>query len=166
MKRQIRRGAFETNSSSMHAICITKSNVDYEFPEKLEFKHGEFGWGFEVLTEPEDKASYLYEAICALHDRNLEHEYINKIFHILGEKGVEAVFPGVHVDEDGWSLGYIDHVGDTREFVEAVMHSEKRLLKYLFGDSYIVVGNDNDDDYDEYMDNNDFSGYEVYEKGN
>ena len=30
MKRQIRRGCFETNSSSTHAICIAKAGVDKE----------------------------------------------------------------------------------------------------------------------------------------
>jgi len=40
MKRQIRRGTFETNSSSTHAICITKSDVDKaNLPNYVEFEH-------------------------------------------------------------------------------------------------------------------------------
>ena len=46
MKRQIRRGCFETNSSSTHAICITKADVNKEdLPSHVTFTHGEFGWG-------------------------------------------------------------------------------------------------------------------------
>ena len=45
MKRQIRRGCFETNSSSTHAICITKTDVNKEgLPSHVTFTHGEFGW--------------------------------------------------------------------------------------------------------------------------
>ena len=45
MKRQIRRCCFETNSSSTHAICITKADVNKEdLPSNVTFTHGEFGW--------------------------------------------------------------------------------------------------------------------------
>ena len=42
MKRQIRRGVFETNSSSTHAICIAKG--DYNLSKHIDFTIGEFGW--------------------------------------------------------------------------------------------------------------------------
>ena len=42
MKRQIRRGTFETNSSSTHAICIAKD--DYELKDHIDFHTGEYGW--------------------------------------------------------------------------------------------------------------------------
>lgn len=68
MKRQIRRNCFETNSSSTHAICITKRKIDKDnLPSKVEFKHDEFGWEFEVYEDVLTKASYLYQAICDLH---------------------------------------------------------------------------------------------------
>ena len=64
MKRQIRRSCFETNSSSTHAICITKADVNKEdLPSHVTFTHGEFGWEADTYDSPEDKAAYLYQAI-------------------------------------------------------------------------------------------------------
>ena len=58
MKKQIRRGVFETNSSSVHAICISKSN-EYKTQDNVDFIYGRFGWSPETLYTPEEKASYL-----------------------------------------------------------------------------------------------------------
>ena len=58
----VRQNLFETNSSSVHAICIAKDN-NYYIPKSLHFAFGEFGWETEVLTNPESLASYLYTAI-------------------------------------------------------------------------------------------------------
>lgn len=44
MKRQIRKSVFETNSSSTHAICITKKKDNYKLPDHIDFEFGEFGW--------------------------------------------------------------------------------------------------------------------------
>ena len=53
MKTQIRRGVFETNSSSTHAISIMEYGdfvkedwyTAYNVPEKVKFGlQGEFGW--------------------------------------------------------------------------------------------------------------------------
>ena len=73
---KIRRGIFETNSSSVHAIAIVKSKQelnsyyygeysdqkygDYSYKGKfLVIKPGCFGWENKRLVTPEDKASYL-----------------------------------------------------------------------------------------------------------
>lgn len=45
MKRQIRKSVFETNSSSTHAICITKKKDNYKLPDHIDFEFGKFGWG-------------------------------------------------------------------------------------------------------------------------
>ena len=61
MKRKIRRGTFETNSSSTHAICITKSDVKKcDLSKNVTFTHGEFGWEVEEYYGLWEKASYLY----------------------------------------------------------------------------------------------------------
>lgn len=107
MKRQIRRNCFETNSSSTHAICITKRKIDKDnLPSKVEFKHDEFGWEFEVYEDVLTKASYLYQAICDLHyyeNDKKKNEYINWIYEVLGKYGIECNFDTVDKDEDGFS---------------------------------------------------------------
>lgn len=51
MKRQVRRGTFETNSSSTHAICITKSEYRHNLFSHIDFEIGEFGWENDKLIE-------------------------------------------------------------------------------------------------------------------
>lgn len=169
MKRQIRRSCFETNSSSTHAICITKRKADKDnFPDSVEFNHGEFGWEFEVYENVLNKASYLYQAICDLcyEDNKKKSEYIDQIYDTLGKYGIECNFDTNDTDENGWSVGYIDHGEDTEDFVNAVMNNENRLLRYLFGESKVITGNDNGYTFDNYMNEHDFSDYEMYYKGN
>jgi hypothetical protein len=59
--KKIRKNVFETNSSSMHSLVISEgftsgrnNSFDFDF---LTF--GEFGWGYEELSLPVDKASYV-----------------------------------------------------------------------------------------------------------
>jgi len=169
MKRQIRKNVFETNSSSTHAICITKRKVDKDnFPNSVEFNHDEFGWEFEVYEDVQNKASYLYQAICDLcyEDNKKKSKYIDQIYDTLGKYGIECSFDTNDKDESGWSVGYIDHGNDTEDFVNAVMNNENRLLRYLFGESKVITGNDNGYTFDNYMNEHDFSDFEVYHKGN
>ena len=61
----IRRGVFETNSSSSHSVTLRKGgesdtrffHVDDE--NRVVVTPDEYGWGYEVLTEPDQKLSYL-----------------------------------------------------------------------------------------------------------
>lgn len=168
MKRQIRQNVFETNSSSTHAICIVRKDVqDEDIPKFVMFKHGEFGWYFDVYTDIETRASYLYEAIRCLYydDENKMLQYLKELRSTLLKHGVDCEFD-TSKDDRGIENGYIDHGSETREFVDEVIHNEQKLLRYLFGESKIVTGNDNDDNFKEYMDSHDFSEYEVYEKWN
>ena len=186
MKIQIRKNCFETNSSSTHAICITKAGVDMNnLPKHVTFEHGEFGWENAEYSSVYSKASYLYQAIC---DCNYERddkkeEMLNRISELLGTYGISCDFE--ESSDKTWGDGYIDHAGETIDFVTAVLEDDDKLLRYLFGDSMIITGNDNSDDYSERMyvrEGEDvydwgvfprygglkpeFDDYEVYRKGN
>lgn len=146
MRTVLRKGVFETNSSSVHSICIAKDScTDQEYPEKLYFKHGEFGWEYECYRTPEEKASYLYEAVCGIYENRADRENIkNQLFDILGKKGIIAEFEEDKEDEYGFREGYIDHCWEVKEWLDSVLHSEKRLMNFLFSDkSYVHTGNDN-----------------------
>ena len=191
MKRQIRRSCFETNSSSTHAICITRDG--YEKEDYIEFHIGEFGWEFDTYNDVYSRASYLITAIFN-SDKNYADEKLQQLKDLLDDNHIEYVIPKPKVDS--WEYGgetryyydidgYIDHVGEAREFVEAVLSDSDRLMRYLFGDSVIITGNDNDDAYSDRMYVNEgeeitkwgtytnygglkpeFNSYEVYMKGN
>lgn len=193
MKRQVRRGAFETNSSSTHAICITKSEYRHNSFSHIDFETGEFGWENDEYDSLYNKASYLITAILSF-DKNEADENLQKLKDILDSNNIEYTLPELKVDS--WEYGgktryyydidgYIDHSGETKEFVEAVLSDSDRLFRFLFGDSFIITGNDNDDSYNDRMYVNEgeeetswgtytnygglkpeFDNFEVYEKGN
>lgn len=181
MKITIRKGVFETNSSSTHAIAIAKEKVE-SYPESLTFDLGNFGWEVNYYYCPEEKASYLYTAIALLYLYSEEKEKfieaIEKINKTLAKKGVNCIFN--HLDEfykDSYKVlwkydAIIDHVGELSSFVEDTIRTESRLLRYLFSyDSIVITGNDNSVDkyvgdakVKEYLKED--KKYEVYFKGN
>ena len=167
----IRKGLFETNSSSTHAICIGKDNNNLVIPSELTFKVGEFGWENEVYDDVTTLASYLYTALTSWYDGKELTNHINHIYTLLGHNGCEATFIEPSVGAWGITDGYIDHSEGLSEFLNKVLSSDKALLRYLFSpDSFIITGNDNDDWWYDYMEdfykaqNND--NVEVFEKWN
>lgn len=174
----IRKNVFETNSSSTHSICISKKPVTIPNGTLIRFSFGEYGW---ENTTVYNTANYLYTAITALDDRN----GLNRLKETLDKWGVKYEFEKPLKDEYGFLVsGYIDHVSCLCEFVQAVLSDEDLLARYLFGDSFINTGNDNQDgdyagcdiaceeiyDWDtgEYKKNpyHDEENYDYFEKGN
>ena len=153
MKRQIRRGAFETNSSSTHAINIYRG-YDYVIPKEILVRTGDFGWECEEYYDAEDKLAYLYTwcmSMCSKYEHNevtnqyefhtdykKMKDYQYRIKSKLEELGVEEVYFG----NDG---GYIDHTENLlEEDLEDIL--ENYFADFIFNDSsYIETGNDNDD---------------------
>lgn len=73
---KVRKGLFETNSSSTHSISIRgkkkldKSNLPIcSKNNKVEGKFGEFGWEIESYTSQETKLSYLLTLIAEINNR-------------------------------------------------------------------------------------------------
>ena len=191
MKRQIRRSVFETNSSSTHAICISKG--DYNIINHIDFDVGDFGWECETYRTLHSKASYLITAILDL-DKETSDNYLNKLTDILDNNGIEYTLPELKVGSYEYGEktvyyydidGYIDHASETKEFLDAVLLDSNTLFRYLFGDSMIITGNDNDDDFRDRMYvaegeevsewgtytiygdlKPEFDDYEIYMKGN
>lgn len=60
---KIRKGIFETNSSSVHTLCINKRN-DLKIPNSFKFDRGEeFGWSYDTYNDDMSKGDYLYQLI-------------------------------------------------------------------------------------------------------
>ena len=141
---QIRKGLFETNSSSTHSIVIGNNGEDIysDLPEQVYFEGGEFGWEHEVYNDVESKASYLYTSIvwCDML------EYIDKIKEILAKWNVEAIFEKLDKNGNFTSWSYVDHGGENVELVKQLCENEELLMNYLFSKgSFVETGNDNDD---------------------
>ena len=90
MKRQIRRGCFETNSSSTHAICIAKEG--YTKGNYIEFEIGEFGWEFDTYSDLHSRASYLITAIFN-SDKEYADEKLQQLKDILDKNNIKYDIP-------------------------------------------------------------------------
>lgn len=72
---QIRKGLFETNSSSVHTMVIDKSDLK-TLPSELVFTEQEFGWEFSVVK---DTCNYFWTALIAcISELSLDEIYPEK----------------------------------------------------------------------------------------
>ena len=147
---QIRKGVFETNSSSTHSICISKEKIKAKDVDgrKIYFGFGEYGWEFGCVN---DTASYLHTAIADMSRIKEYKERIKRIKQILNKYGVEYEFePVKFVDNEygGYVIpadnryAYVDHAGECADMVDALLNDEDLLIRYLFGKSCIYTGYD------------------------
>lgn len=172
----VRKNVFETNSSSTHAICISQERRDV--PKKIHFSLGNFGWGYDVLNTPEERASYLFSGILYNYDIEESAQKIRLLKEILKSYGVEKItFDSVNIDfaynEIDWYYNnfYVDHGCELEDLIEEMLnHNSSMLMDFLFGDgSFIIVSNDNtENDWDQILKENKKSDsyYETYWKGN
>lgn len=169
MRLQIRKNVFETNSSSTHAICINKKDLNTAELQgtTVIFDCGRFGWEVETYKDIYSRASYLYQAILDINYDNPEEcsKVLRCINDTLYDYGIACYFIPPKTDSWGFNEGYIDHAFETKEFVDSVLDSKERLIRYLFGDSIIFTGNDNDDEPLP-LDTISEEDYEIYYKGN
>ena len=144
--KQIRKGVFETNSSSVHAICI---NNHYDIPnvDGICFGYGEFGWQYGTLNYLSGKANYLWTGINEFYENEPDkiEEICNKIKEWFREDCIVALFEEKNEDSF-WRTGYVDHCNELIDFLEWVLECKENLYSYLFGDSLVELGNDNDED--------------------
>lgn len=133
-KTVTRSGVFETNSSSTHSICISKSPVDVK-GKTIGFYLGEFGWEKDTVNA----ADYLYTAL-VLYDGYNGNNYLDKLKEILDKHGVNYTMQ----DPDKTKWFYIDHSENLIDFIEDIMSDEDLLLRCIFGDSVVYTGNDNE----------------------
>ena len=178
MKIQIRKGLFETNSSSIHAISIHK-NTDMSkisIPTELNIHHGEFGWERESYTDMATKLSYLYEMACAADaDKKYWEENLRKCLNHdervwydedKCKKNLEK-FPsmeGSYVDAlvnalyeigvetvnlpHGENYGYIDHSDGWDDLIFVFLNDHDMIIRFLF-DGVSMVGTGNDNSYED-----------------
>ena len=166
MKVQVRQGLFETNSSSTHAICIAKKelNDNYKLPKSIEFNLDGFGWEIEEYRDIYSKANYLYTGYVEVIGSKLYHEEREKNEFYRGWKECEVkaslifkdkikeLLPDIECEfedvENTKTYYYIDHSEDGIDsFINYVLSSRENLIAYLVNDnSTIFTGNDNDDD--------------------
>ena len=144
---QIRQSVFETNSSSIHSLCISKGVP--KIPKKIIFRAGDYGWG----PEQANPASYLYSYCLGDSDK------LRSLRDAVEALGVECKFvrPGTvrsYIDPDKFGdedeyWGLINQPGDLHSFFYDLIADPYLLTHFLFSPASIVyVGSDAMDDDD------------------
>lgn len=152
MKRQIRRGVFETNSSSCHSVSFepetneeSQYDMDLEINDEdlVEVKLGEFGWGYDEYTDSKTKLSYITTmAKCGFNEKS-DIEKINTVVaDVMDCDGILILEP-----KNSWGdAWYIDHqsVYDNIDDFLDMKAGGASLDEFIFNPKYkLIIDNDN-----------------------
>lgn len=168
--KQIRKGVFETNSSSVHSLSISGADR-LSHVNRVSGSFGEFGWGYERLNTVEDRLSYLLTDIARKYDdykekkRDILKERFLSDKHYRWANEMVKEFTGNEVEMDwdyfyssSWSpFGYIDHQSisdmETSEdhscilkefFSDDEMVFKENMKDFVFNNKYqLIIDNDN-----------------------
>lgn len=140
MKIQTRQSCFETNSSSIHSLCIPR-NVPYKVPKYVNFYLGRYSWGPDVETDP---GNYLYTYLALTEDT----KRIEQLENILYKHGAEEVSFQPYKTKDICDDFYIDHAAESEDWVNSLFADEEKLLRHLFTPGAVIyITNDNSPDF-------------------
>lgn len=166
--KTIRKSVFETNSSSVHSLSISNDDRMCN-PNYLNGYFGEFGWGYEVLSTPEERLSYLLVALANLSGANnynvkfedgknilLDYDAFKWTEEVVREKtGSGILFDWENISKGKYyPFGYIDHqsISYNSEVPNVLVDfwSEekdvfyKNISDFIFNNKYSVsIDNDN-----------------------
>lgn len=154
MKKFIRKGVFETNSSSTHSLVISEGTP--ETPQKIPVVEvfsdstgkahhncvvltgGEFGWGYECYHDAETKANYL-----AVYVKNFEPSRKEMFEEVLKKHtGAEEIVYDFGEEFEDRNYSYIDH--QSSDVGAKAFESTQYLENFIFNpESYLILDNDN-----------------------
>ena len=135
MKKLIRKGVFETNSSSSHSIAIATEDkefvLDTIYPDQngvITVRGDEFGWEWFKHNDAETKASYVAQS------HSNDDNVLETLEYVIKEQtGAEKV---IFV---GLNDGYVDH--DSYGVAPKTAHEMKNFI--FNKNSWLFGGNDN-----------------------
>jgi len=149
MHTKIRIGGFETNSSSMHGFRLgfrgaplLKIEPD-EDAGSIEIGLDYYGWGWELLTEPKQKASYVFSWLFANARSQRAKEIQGLIEKHCGHKVV------VRPNPNNWrytTSSFADYGVDhqSNEHLEPIIDDDDLIIDLIFNPTaVIIIGNDN-----------------------
>ena len=142
-----RNGVFETNSSTVHALCIGKDSLVQPVKSVI-FKHASFGnySDKEVYISKDARASYLYELL--LHDASLsgvpfeDSANVKTVKKYLDDKNILYAFE----DETENTVSFYDNRYGYANILDYILASSDNFMQYLFGDNILLLVK-----YDHYM---------------
>lgn len=149
MKQVIRRSVFETNSSSQHSICVTKTDGIYDFTNYEDthlYLHEdgsiylwegdlEFGRGFQVLSTFYDKLCFVIASLCSSspNPESIIDELNGIIKKYMPDFNYIEVSPSRY-----YTYGYIDH--QSTGLLQHFLKTHKLSIEdFLVHKKYIVI---------------------------
>lgn len=144
---KIRKGVWETNSSSSHSLSIADDSKPFIMdtsllPDqhgKIRLTGGEFGWEWAKYNDAETKANYL-AVFCADQD-DFKERLINVIKQQTGCTEVDFLFSKDYT-KSNWS--YIDHQALEDATPNGAFETDETLRNFIFNrNSWLFTGNDN-----------------------
>jgi len=135
MKKIIRTGVFETNSSSSHSLSVAREDQEFVYDTIYPDQNGlikvtgeEFGWGWTKYNDSMTKLAYLFQ-----DSPESKYDDIKEIvMKQTGATEVDFIEGGGYIDHDG--------CGTTHE----VRGSNEDMRNFVFNkNSWLFIGNDN-----------------------
>lgn len=172
-KCSIRRGVFETNSSSSHSLCISgkSDSITKHLPTNSDnivmISPDEFGWSGPTLCSPADKLSYIITMVFEQYSDEEDFRIYtgkskwsfkinsNKIMETTEFKEIEKCiientdYAGLQLEYDAYDTdyAYIDHQSfsdDYESYKDFLDYYGITLADFLFNGKYqMIITNDN-----------------------
>jgi len=142
LKQNIRKGVFETNSSSTHSICINEctkyTSISPNTEGYIVCRGDEFGWGWEKFNDPMKKLNYCMQY--PFGDKNM----LKKV--VLEQTKAKDLVDAIDYSSNNYTT-YIDHQSiEDGDVLENAYKDEVSLRNFIFSEnSYLYIGNDNGD---------------------
>lgn len=169
--RLVRNGVFETNSSSAHSLAykntvlrdydykpkedlcfatkelhLTKKPKEYEMYSYMPLFFGEYSWGFDVLSSPAEKLSYLMSSVYQYKTWGVikEDPFFKQVIQWLSELDIVVELPEEY-GESSEVDAYVDHQS-WNVVTKDMFQTKEDLLTYLFNNDIVIyIENDNSD---------------------
>ena len=153
MQIKIRKSVFETNSSSMHSVCISGGNARYaDFPNGvIEAEFEGYGWGYDELTSISEKISYVLTCM-QYYDQDIRNvadlkesvyfTWLSQMVHGYTGAKIEILS-----EDDNTDMGYVDH--QSSDMLDDYFRNDENVFKenmkeLIFNPNIsIVIDNDN-----------------------
>ena len=145
MKRQIRRGVFETNSSSTHSVSIyNKENLQYsDIPKDSEVVLNDtYHYGTDIFDEL-GKLNYIVTMLASICDRRMDYDELEI------EKSFDAM---VSLDWFKWLAEVVKEESNTEIIFECPTYRSGEKKTYF---PYYNTTYDEDDSIDDILTDND-----------
>lgn len=143
--KKIRKGVFETNSSSTHSLHISSEDkgrlmqtLDMDEEGTVHLYGGEFGWQQDTYHDANSKASYL---AIYVQDWTADFERERMRTDLIDVIKKQTGCADVVFAED---LGYIDHQSVEGHALHYLWEDLEEMRQFIFNpDSYLETDNDN-----------------------